>query len=43
MRANLGLTPSQRAELVQSIDMLINCAANIDLEEKLDVAVKCNV
>lgn len=43
MQEDLGLKPNQRADLIQSIDILINCAANIDIEEKLDVAVKCNV
>lgn len=43
MREDLGLNPKQRAELTQTLNIVINCAANIELDEKLDISVKVNV
>lgn len=43
MRVDLGLTPEQRQELTQNLNIVINCAASVNLADKLDVATKINV
>lgn len=43
MREDLGLNQKQRADLTQNLNILINCAANVELDSKLDLQVKVNV
>ena len=43
MREDLGLNPKQRADLISSLNIVINCAANIELDEKIDISVRVNV
>ena len=43
MRYGLNLTDKTRNELTQNLNIIINCAATIDLDVKLDTAVRVNV
>jgi len=43
MRYGLNLTDKTRNELTQNLNIIINCAATVDLDAKLDTAVRVNV
>jgi alcohol-forming fatty acyl-CoA reductase len=42
-REDLGITSKQRADLTSNLNLVINCAANLDFEARLDVSVRVNV
>jgi len=42
-REDLGITLKQRADLTSNLNLVINCAANLDFEARLDVSVRVNV
>ena len=43
MRSDLNLNEKTRSELVQNLNIIINCAATVDLNAKLDTAIRVNV
>ena len=43
MRVDLGLTPTVRTELQQSLNIIINAAAHVNLKTDLESAVRTNV
>ena len=43
MHPTLNLSKQLRSEVTQNLNIIINCAANIDLSENLDTAVRLNV
>jgi len=43
MRHGLNLTDKSRNELTQNLNIIINCAATVDLQAKLDTAIRVNV
>ena len=43
MRPDLNLTQQLRSELTQNLQIIINCAASVDLLVNIDTAVRVNV
>jgi thioester reductase-like protein len=43
MREDLGLTDKQRQDLVKDLNVIINCAACLDLEARIEISLRANV
>jgi len=43
MREDLGLSERQRQDLANSLNIIINCAANLDLEARFEISLRANV
>ena len=43
MRVDLGIPPEVKTELIQNVNIVINCAASVELDTELDRAVRINV
>jgi len=43
MREDLGLSEKLRKDLVKDLNIIINCAANLDLEARFEISLRANV
>lgn len=43
MRDDLGLAEKQRQDLTKELNVIINCAACLDLEARVEIALRANV
>lgn len=42
MKEDLGITPKQRQELCGELNAILNCAARLDFDARIDVSVRAN-
>lgn len=42
-KSNLGLSPLQRDDLIQNLNIIVNSAGTVDFDTRLDIAVDTNV
>lgn len=42
MRPDLGLSAKQRTDLTKNLNIIINCAASLDFEARIDVSMRIN-
>jgi thioester reductase-like protein len=40
---DLGLLPQVREELIQNLNIIINCAGTVEFDTRLDIATRINV